>query len=120
PVLTLEYGWLPIGQIVRAQLDCQVFSVDSQGHLYTQPIAQWHHRGQQELFEYILEDGSVIQATPDHQFMTIEGQMRPIQTIFEQGYGLYQVSKQAWQGAQEQSLLAGNPASFDPVLTRLS
>jgi DNA polymerase-3 subunit alpha len=92
PVLTLEYGWLPLGQIVEAQIDCQVFSINAHGHLYAQPIAQWHHRGQQEVFEYTLEDGSTIQATPNHQFMTAEGHMRPIQQIFAEGLSLKQLN----------------------------
>lgn len=91
PVLTLEYGWLPIGQVVQEQIECQVFSINERGHLYTQPIAQWHHRGQQEVFEYMLADGSTIQATAEHQFMTTEGQMYPIQQIFEEGLSLKQL-----------------------------
>ncbi|NJM68191.1 MAG: DNA polymerase III subunit alpha [Acaryochloris sp. RU_4_1] len=92
PVLTLEYGWLPMGQLVEAQIDCQVFSVNAHGYLYTQPIAQWHHRGQQEVFEYTLEDGSTIQATPEHQFMTVESHMRPIQQVFAEGLSLKQLN----------------------------
>lgn len=91
PVLTLEYGWLPIGQVVQEQIECQVFSINERGHLYTQPIAQWHHRGQQEVFEYTLTDGSTIQATAEHQFMTTDGQMYPIQQIFEEGLSLKQL-----------------------------
>ncbi|WP_448605044.1 DNA polymerase III subunit alpha [Thermoleptolyngbya sp.] len=90
-ILTVEYGAIAMGEVVERQLPCTVFSVDANGFVYTQAIAQWHPRGLQEVFEYQLEDGSIIRATPDHKFMTEAGDMLPIDEIFEKNLPLKRV-----------------------------
>ena len=95
PILTVEYGVLPIGYLVENRISCQVYSLDSQGTLYTQPIAQWHDRGSQLVFEYQLENGQKIRSTPDHKFMTTTGEMVEIDRIFEEGLDLQMVENLA-------------------------
>jgi DNA polymerase III subunit alpha len=90
-LLTVEHGWMPIGEIVTQELDCQIHSMSPEGHLYTQPIWQWHHRGYQEVFEYELDDGTVLRATADHRFMTVKGRMLSIDRIFAEGLELKKV-----------------------------
>ncbi|MDX1977843.1 MAG: DNA polymerase III subunit alpha [Pseudanabaenaceae cyanobacterium bins.68] len=90
-VFTVEHGWLSIGKLVTEQIPAQVLSVNQQGEIYAQPIAQWHCRGQQQIHAYELEDGSIIKATPDHKFMTTEGEMLEIEQIFRQGKELKRV-----------------------------
>ncbi|AMA09120.1 trans-splicing intein-formed DNA polymerase III subunit alpha N-terminal partner DnaE-N [Picosynechococcus sp. PCC 73109] len=88
PVVTVEYGVLPIQTIVEQELLCHVYSVDAQGLIYTQPIEQWHQRGDRFLYEYELENGQMIRATPDHKFLTTTGKLLPIDEIFTQNLDL--------------------------------
>lgn len=87
-VLTVEYGAMAIAKIVEEKIDCHIYSIDKNGFVYTQPIAQWHDRGEKEVFEYELDNGQIIKATKDHKMMTISGEMLSIDEIFERNLEL--------------------------------
>ena len=91
-IQTVEYGALPIGKIVSEQIECNVYTIDQNGFVYTQPIVQWHDRGQQEIFAYTLDNGVTIHATKDHKFMTVEGTMLPIDEIFASSFELKEIN----------------------------
>ncbi len=80
-VVTMR-GAIPIGKIVENRMPCHIYTIDESGVAYHQRIEQWHDRGTQEVFEYTLENGATIKATKDHKFMTLDGQMLPIDEIF--------------------------------------
>ena len=83
-------GAMPIGKIVENQMSCHIYTIDESGVAYFQRIEQWHDRGTQEVFEYTLENGATVKATKDHKFMTSDGQMLPIDEIFERGLDLFE------------------------------
>ena len=80
---------LAIGTIVERKLNCLVYSINRETNFTNiQKIEQWHEHGEQEIFEYTLDNGATIEATKDHKFMTTDGQMLSIDRIFEQGLDL--------------------------------
>ena len=54
-------------------------------------------RGIQEVFEYTLDNGLSIRATKDHKFMTIDGQMLPIEQVFQRGLELKEIDSRKYK-----------------------
>jgi DNA polymerase III subunit alpha len=104
-VLTMEYGALPIGKIVEEKIDCFVYIRHPEGFFYVDIIKQWHNRGEQEVFEYTLDNGVTIKATKDHKFMTSDGQMLPIDEIFEIGLDLFEGNSYIIDGYDFKSII---------------
>ena len=104
-VLT-DRGVMKIGEIVERKFYGMVYSVDKEsGTIYQQFIKQWHDRGEQEIFEYTLENGAVIKATKDHKFMTSDRQMLPIDEIFERGLDLWEQNSYIVDGYDFKSII---------------
>jgi DNA polymerase-3 subunit alpha len=90
-VLTLEYGWTKIGDIVENMIAANVVSLDENGLMYYQPIKQYWDKGIKEVYSYTLENGVVIKCTDDHKFLTKNMEMKTIDEIFNSGEDLYYV-----------------------------
>jgi DNA polymerase III subunit alpha len=88
-VWTVEYGYLPIGEIVEEKIAATVLSLNEKGETYHQMISQWHDQGIKDVFEYELDNGITIRATPDHKIMTASGEMVSIEEIFEKNLDIY-------------------------------
>ena len=81
-VQTLEMGPVNIETLVEKQLPYTVLSVDEKGIIKPQKIRQWHRKGVKPVYKYTLDDGQIIICTPDHKFMTEDGSMLSIETIW--------------------------------------
>ena len=93
-VLTLEFGWTKIGELVENRIAANVISVNEKGLLYSQPIKQYWNKGIKEVFIYILENGEEIKCTPDHKFLTTKMEMKSIDEIFQNNEELYYVNQE--------------------------
>lgn len=67
-LITTDRGDLPIGKIVQERLDCKVLSYDHEhGYLEFQSIEKYYQKENiAELIEIELEDGTILECTPDH------------------------------------------------------
>lgn len=84
-VVETAVGGIKIRDIVEGKLSVPVLClVNGNVMAWVQPT-QWHDRGEKETFTYEFDDGTIITCTPDHQFLTEDGEWRSIDHIFNEG-----------------------------------
>jgi DNA polymerase-3 subunit alpha len=74
---------MTIEDIITQQYDGEVFSCNGKDIL-KQNISQWHVKGNQPTYRYYMEDGSYVDCTEEHHFLTKDNQMLEINKAFEQ------------------------------------
>ena len=80
-VLLEDDSSTPIKEIVEKQLASKVMSFDAK--LFEQTITQWHSKGVHDVYRYTLEDGSFVDCTSNHKFLTEGNNMVEIQDIHD-------------------------------------
>lgn len=49
-----------------------------------QKVSQWHSKGKKDIYRYTMEDGSYVDCTPNHNFLTVNNDMLEIEQAFKQ------------------------------------
>jgi len=73
----------PIKQIVDRRHPIKVVTYDDNDEETTGRVTQWHDNGKQECFTYTMADGDTVTCTPNHKFMTEDGDWIDIDTAFK-------------------------------------
>lgn len=71
--------------------DCenlQMYSITSNGEIVENSLKEVFCVGEEEAWKFELENGEVLQCTPEHRFLCTDGVYRPIRQIFEEGHEL--------------------------------
>ena len=82
-----------ISKLVSDQYNGCVLSYDlktpqGQSPWVAQSVSQWHSKGFKEVYKYVLEDGRSVTCTPNHKFLTEDGRMLEIETIYNKNIKL--------------------------------
>lgn len=82
-----------IEDIIKEQYSGLVLSYnvnqDSDVNKYiAQQVTQWHSKGDREVFRYHFDDGSYVDCTANHKFLTDDGKMVEIDKIHRQNINL--------------------------------
>lgn len=68
--------------------DLQMFSIASDGRVVENQIEEVFCVGEEEVWEFELENGERVHCTPEHKFLCTDNVYRTIRQIFEEGYEL--------------------------------
>lgn len=63
-------------------------SPDEHSPFVAQQVSQWHSKGVKDLFRYTLEDGSYVDCTENHKFLTQKNKMLEIEKAFNRNIEL--------------------------------
>jgi DNA polymerase III subunit alpha len=80
-----------IEKIVQNQYNGFVnsYNYQSQNPHIKQKVTQWHPKGLKPVYRYTLEDGTYVDCTNDHKFLTKKLEMRQIDSIYKNNDSLY-------------------------------
>ena len=82
-------GTLTIKDIVDNFISAEVFSYSFKDkNFIKQKVSQWYNRGVKPVYRYTLEDGTYVDCTEDHKFLTINDDMLEIDAIFNKNIKL--------------------------------
>jgi len=84
-----------IESIVKNQYNGYVLSREtfSPTPYVSQKVSQWHDKGKKEVFRYYLEDGSYVDCTKNHNFLSKDMSMLEIDTAFNQNIELLNIKE---------------------------
>ena len=80
-----------IKDIVEDQYELFVLSHDGDDFnpWVSQKVSQWHHRGSKDVYRYTLEDGSYVDCTPEHTFLSASKDYLPIDLLYTKNIELF-------------------------------
>lgn len=85
-----------IENIVKQQYSGFVLSYDQdhQQPKVLQNVSQWHQKGEQDVYRYVMEDGSYVDCTENHKFLTKAGYKLEIDVAFKRKIELKNIKEQ--------------------------
>ena len=82
-------GILTIKEIVDNFISAEVFSYSFKDkNFIKQKVSQWYNRGVKPVYRYTLENGTYVDCTENHKFLTINNDMLEIDAIFNKNIKL--------------------------------
>lgn len=80
-ILLKDNSTISIKDLVDKQINQKVLSFSDK--LFEQEVTQWHSKGVQDTYRFTLEDGSFVDCTSNHKFLTTENKMVEMQDVYD-------------------------------------